>query len=375
MSAGPSESSSSIKRGREEEDSTGEKKPKPEYKNPFDWTCPNCGDHCYASRSNCRHCNTARPESSKESALAAKNPGDWTCPNCGDHVFASRPSCRKCGTGKSNGMPAAQLGTSKFNTETRPGDWNCISCGDHNYASRYACRKCNAPRPEPGQMGYGGFGAGGAQQFGGQPAGFQTFQNTQAPVNYEPYGSSYGYGGSADGFAQYAAYDASYGASTDGHGGIKQITLPPVGTVDPALTAMGIGRPGDWLCPGCGEHCFASRGACRKCGGLKPGIGLPSNIPSTLNPSMTRPGDWVCPSCGDHSYATRTVCRKCNTPKPGSASAVAAAADTSFPKAVPDGMGGVVGGRPGDWMCPSCSNHCYASRSQCFKCKAAKPGY
>ena len=29
-----------------------------------------------------------------------------------------------------------------------------------------------------------------------------------------------------------------------------------------------------------------------------------------------RPGDWNCPECGDHQFATRTECRKCGTPKP-----------------------------------------------------------
>ena len=29
-----------------------------------------------------------------------------------------------------------------------------------------------------------------------------------------------------------------------------------------------------------------------------------------------RPGDWDCPECGDHQFATRTECRKCGTPKP-----------------------------------------------------------
>ncbi len=39
------------------------------------------------------------------------------------------------------------------------------------------------------------------------------------------------------------------------------------------------------------------------------------------------------------------------------------------------GMGGASGGnrREGDWDCPSCRNHNYASRTECYKCKAAKP--
>ena len=39
------------------------------------------------------------------------------------------------------------------------------------------------------------------------------------------------------------------------------------------------------------------------------------------------------------------------------------------------GMGGASGGnrREGDWDCPSCRNHNYASRTECYKCKTAKP--
>merc|ERR1711862_701366 len=29
-------------------------------------------------------------------------------------------------------------------------------------------------------------------------------------------------------------------------------------------------RPGDWMCPGCGNHNFARNEACRKCGHEKP---------------------------------------------------------------------------------------------------------
>lgn len=38
----------------------------------------------------------------------ALRPGDWKCPNCGDHVFASRSECRKCKTLKPPELAAAQ---------------------------------------------------------------------------------------------------------------------------------------------------------------------------------------------------------------------------------------------------------------------------
>ena len=41
------------------------------------------------------------------------------------------------------------------------------------------------------------------------------------------------------------------------------------------------------------------------------------------------------------------------------------------------GYGGGGGGgdvRPGDWTCPSCSANVFASKTNCFKCHAPKPG-
>ena len=28
-----------------------------------------------------------------------------------------------------------------------------------------------------------------------------------------------------------------------------------------------------------------------------------------------KPGDWMCPQCGNHNYASRAVCGKCSAPK------------------------------------------------------------
>merc|ERR1719345_587841 len=28
-----------------------------------------------------------------------------------------------------------------------------------------------------------------------------------------------------------------------------------------------------------------------------------------------RPGDWTCPACQNHNYASRAACNKCQTPK------------------------------------------------------------
>jgi hypothetical protein len=93
--------------------------------NPNDWTCPNCHDHVYASRSSCRKCNTPKPvggstsDANAQPAPSAGNAsrgvdarglpvlfgGDWRCPNCLDHVYRSRAACRKCGQAKPSDLP------------------------------------------------------------------------------------------------------------------------------------------------------------------------------------------------------------------------------------------------------------------------------
>jgi len=153
-------------------------------------------------------------------------------------------------------------------------------------------------------------------------------------------------------------------------------------------------REGDWSCPSCGNHNFASRGACNKCQAPKAGGGYgaapgaakgfgqamggkgaarfnpytaatPQRTPNL--PATARPGDWVCPMCQNHNYANRSACNRCQTPKMGMG-----------------GMGGsfgMMGGmgfgmqpnlRQGDWVCKVCNNHNYASRENCNKCHISK---
>lgn len=66
------------------------------------------------------------------------------------------------------------------------------------------------------------------------------------------------------------------------------------------------GKPGDWICPGCGNINFSSRDKCNKCGSGGRGqerLGM-------------KKGDWICPSCGDLVFASRSACKMCSTPKP-----------------------------------------------------------
>ncbi len=102
----------------------------------------------------------------------------------------------------------------------------------------------------------------------------------------------------------------------------------------------------DWLCPSCGNTCFASKAACKRCGTSRPG----------WNPKA--PGDWTCPGCKDIQFASRATCRSCNTARP--------------PKPVGAAPPPPVI-RSGDWLCKTCNEMQFASRVACRKCSASKP--
>jgi hypothetical protein len=110
-------------------------------------------------------------------------------------------------------------------------------------------------------------------------------------------------------------------------------------------------RPGDWLCPDptCGNHNFASRNECKRCG-----------VPKGAQISKTgmRPGDWLCIQCLNHNFANRDSCNKCQAARGFESD------NAPRPQASPQM-------REGDWMC-KCGAHNFASRLNCFKCNEPK---
>lgn len=148
-------------------------------------------------------------------------------------------------------------------------------------------------------------------------------------------------------------------------------------------------REGDWLCPSCNNHNYASKAVCNRCGAppAQPGglnqYGAPPP-PQGMHPALQRPpaergfrdGDWRCPACQNHNYASKKVCNRCGEPM-----------RSEF---LIDGMAGLnFGGAPpppqiphpalrrpaaernwrdGDWMCGACQNHNYASKEACNRC-------
>lgn len=159
--------------------------------------------------------------------------------------------------------------------------------------------------------------------------------------------------------------------------------------VEPAAGREVAMKEGDWMCPSCNNHNYASRQVCNRCGGARP----PPE-------GKGQPGDWMCPMCQNHNYKMRQVCNKCAAPKPGgkgnSGPAMCGKGGCQFNDMIGlmnyvmgggkggamglgCGMGGQQAGgcggdfRQGDWVCADCNNHNYAKREVCNKCGAPRP--
>ena len=124
-------------------------------------------------------------------------------------------------------------------------------------------------------------------------------------------------------------------------------------------------KKGDWLCPNCDDHQFARNKFCRKCREPKPG-----NVVTSYQYHSEKRGDWYCPQCTDHQFASRTVCRSCGAARPESYNPegfnhINTDANTRV-KPKPEF-------RPGDWICPQCNDHQFASRLVCRNCQTPNP--
>jgi len=171
----------------------------------------------------------------------------------------------------------------------------------------------------------------------------------------------------------------------------------------------GVGRPGDWMCPNCNDHVYASRSACRKCGtpkpdmnqqgGMGPGAGAygggfqhggfqgnnmpPNAMANSYNdagqggydnqfqssgyPNQGNPNQGFGNGYGYGNYGNQGYGAQFGNgygPMGGMGPGM-------------NQMGGnnIVGGRPGDWSCTGCGDHNYASRSVCRKCNGPRPSH
>ncbi|CAG8529749.1 6179_t:CDS:2 [Diversispora eburnea] len=223
-------------------------------------------------------------------------PGDWVCVSCQFHNFASRRTCFKCNSNNPNPSLIPQT-PPNFTL----GDWMCPNpqCNFHNYASRTQCLRCGTHKPQ------GLYGPPQTSNIPFRPGDWIcpnpacVFQNFASRTHCMRCGTS-----------NHLGYDAYGNPTEQGYGVVVHGPSPP------AQTPF---RPGDWYCPSCNSHNFASRFQCIRCGISKPPQ-ISGNTPSTAN---MKPGDWLCRNeiCGYHNFAKRTHCAKCGMPSNSGSSA------------------------------------------------------
>ncbi len=71
-------------------------------------------------------------------------------------------------------------------------------------------------------------------------------------------------------------------------------------------------------------------------------------------------GDWICYSCNEHNFASRSACFKCKRSKTTTTTTTTTTTASQTNKKE-------------DWRCQSCNEHNFASRTSCRKCAKLKP--
>jgi len=239
-------------------------------------------------------------------------PKDWNCPGCGDLQFARNHECRKCGTPK---PPAASyLANMPANSQAAvDGDELKMPCAKHGVMRGVMTLMndgmggiCCSPGDEcdvnaaasAGGGGAWGGGWGGAGKGGGGGGGRTLAENLKMYENRNN-GEQQIYQFGDRKKMKMCAYfeqgtctkglDCGYahsqeeigtvvGASQDGGGGAQPLPITDWGGAQNTGDGGGGGggkgmMPGDWACPGCGDHQFARNTECRKCGTPNPSGG------------------------------------------------------------------------------------------------------
>lgn len=157
-------------------------------------------------------------------------------------------------------------------------------------------------------------------------------------------------------------------------------------------------------CDECGHHVFASRSVCPRCQAEKPyseGSHVPGSSSSGGKGNMMgrggdyqarqspehKLGDWNCPECDFHNFASRQECFRCRLARTPDVKVVGqddgewrGGQDVGRDRGGGDGGWSGGGGdafgskQPlkqlrGDWNCPECDFHNFASRTECFRCR------
>ncbi|KAI8335523.1 hypothetical protein BC941DRAFT_71703 [Chlamydoabsidia padenii] len=293
---------------------------------PGDWNCPNCSFHNFASRRHCFKCNAENSAGHTSSLMATP-----TGPAGGNDT--SSGTLNNTGTPLSNsGLPSSSSTSSHSYTSNQTpgsatpftsGDWICTSttCGFHNYSSRAQCLKCGSYRP-------------------GAPGSVALAPSTSSSSSQ---GTGYNNSSTNNSNNNSNIINVNTNTSSNHNNNSPHNTSNPYHAPRPASF-----RPGDWFCS-CGFQNFASRMSCFRCQAPNPAPAQPASVGSSS-------------LLGGYGYDSGT-----------NGSAFASSYGTlPVGNAIVPGTGG-HGFRAGDWYCPSCNSHNFASRFQCLKCHTAKP--
>jgi len=137
-----------------------------------------------------------------------------------------------------------------------PGDWICPSCGDTNFSRNTSCRKCGHDKPDSS---LGGFLK---HTVPATPVEVEQFLVLN-PVEQH----------AADKFRKMDAKAQRLVINKGGLEGARDATAAFIGrmsSIDKIARGTIVLPPGDWICPGCGDHQFARNDTCRRCATPKP---------------------------------------------------------------------------------------------------------
>ncbi len=132
------------------------------------------------------------------------------------------------------------------------------------------------------------------------------------------------------------------------------------------MSRLGYGytRPKDWDCNACGNTGnFGTRDRCRRCG-----VGKYDKTSTKKDKNQAgRPGDWVCPGCDFLCYASKTECSKCKIKKVDVLNGTIDSNNPNEPTNEPTK-------REGDWDCDKCGKFQFARNKFCRDCGNPKDG-
>ncbi|PSS21356.1 Zinc finger, RanBP2-type protein [Actinidia chinensis var. chinensis] len=289
--------------------------------------------------------------------------GDWECSGCRNRNYAFRSFCNRC---KQPRLLVDTQTPADSKWLPRIGDWICTGCTNNNYASREKCKKCGQPK-----------------ELAAMPA--IAMPGASLPTHQHHFARAQGV----------PEQNMNIGLLSNGvqpvdKYGIQQISAWPLGGNNSSgLPSVPKGwRNGDWIC-NCGFHNYSSRAQCKQCNASMPPVLGTKRLASEdlvhdwdnkrLNAGQRFGLQFAYPSFDQTAVSGGNQTTGIYPPPSylsgSSAMAPNVQVNLQFPHVatMPTLLGkGAKHWRDGDWMCTSCDNHNYASRSHCNRCKTQK---